>query len=152
MFNEKTWRDGEQLVQEHLKKNDYKIVYTNLDVVGVELDVVSVLSVSKQKRKLKLEFKQKIKNEETKQGKIVLKQTLKNLISELKPVLVITEVKARSTDEFGKGYESVGKMKQTHIKRGAKALLKKPEFEGFDVRFDVASVDGGVISYIESAF
>ncbi len=45
MFNEKTWRDGEKLVQEHLKKNGYKLVYTNFDVAGVELDIVSVLSV-----------------------------------------------------------------------------------------------------------
>ena len=70
----------------------------------------------------------------------------------MKPLLVITEVKARSSDKFGKGYESVGKMKQTHIKRGAKVLMKNSKFTDFSVRFDVASVDGGVISYIENAF
>ena len=152
MFNEKTWKDGEKLVQDYLKKLGYKVKFTNLDVAGVELDVVSVLSVSKIQKELKFEYKQKIKSEKDVVAQKVLKQTLKNLLEQVNPLLVVTEVKARVGDKFGKGYESVGSMKQTHIKRGAKALLKKSEFEGFDVRFDVASVDDGEITYIKNAF
>ena len=54
MFNEKTWKDGEKLVQDYLKKSGYKVRFTNLDVAGVELDVVSVLTVSKIQKELKL--------------------------------------------------------------------------------------------------
>ena len=77
MFNEKTWKDGEKLVQEHLKKNGHKLLYTNYEIVGVELDVVSVFNVSKQKKELKREFKLKIKKEKDLTTKKVLKQTLK---------------------------------------------------------------------------
>ena len=44
MFNERTWKEGEKITQEYMKKNGYKIVYTNFSCVGVELDIVAILA------------------------------------------------------------------------------------------------------------
>ena len=73
-------------------------------------------------------------------------------MKQVEDLLVITEVKSRSTDLFGVGKESVGEQKQFNIIRGARYLQSLPEFDKYQMRFDVASVDGGEISYIEDAF
>lgn len=152
MFNEITWREGEKQAKEYMEKCGYKIIYTNFFCAGVELDIVSILPKEIQEKKLKKETKQKIKNAPDKKTKLVLKQIYENLKTTLEDMLVITEVKARSSDRYGTGSEAVDDFKVANIKRGADFLLSKKEYEGMQVRFDIASVDSGKLSYIENAF
>lgn len=152
MFNEKTWRDGEKLAQNYMRKKGCKILYTNYSCAHVELDIVAEISVKSQERLLKKELKQKLAIENDLAKHRNLKQSYIAMINNLSPVLVITEVKARETDQFGTGAEAVSETKKRNIIKGAKCLLQKKEFEDHMVRFDVASVDGGVVNYIENAF
>lgn len=152
MFNENTWKDGEKLARNYMKRCGYKIVYTNFECVGVELDIVAILPKKIQLKQLKKNFLVNIKTAESKATKIVLKNSFKNSKNNLKDLLVVCEVKSRINDKFGKGYEAVGTVKQRNMIRGAQYLLRKDEFKGMQVRFDVASVDSGVITYIENAF
>ena len=62
MFNEETWKMGEELAQEYMKKNGYKIVYTNFAMRGFELDIVATISKKARLKKIKKELKLKIKN------------------------------------------------------------------------------------------
>ena len=83
---------------------------------------------------------------------MVLKKIFENQKNLIEDILVITEVKSRVTNKFGKGFEAVSKQKQQNIIRGAKFLQKQEKFSKMNVRFDVASVDEGVVDYIENAF
>lgn len=152
MYNEQTWKMGEQLAQDYMKKQGYKIIYTNFSGTGFELDIVARLPKKVQYKSLKNEYKKKIKNAKTSQNKKILQNNLKNLKNSLSDILVITEVKARADDRFGKGCECIDLKKRQHLIRGAKFLMKKPEFAGMQVRFDVASVDYGKVTYIENSF
>lgn len=152
MYNEETWKMGEELAQTYMKKQGYKIIYTNFAVKGFELDIVATLSKKVQLKNLKKELKQKIKLAKTKQEKELLKNNLKTYKNKVNDLLVITEVKARADDRFGKGCECIDLKKRSHLIRGAKFLMQKPEFKSMQVRFDVASVDFGKITYIENSF
>ena len=150
MFKETTWKEGEQKVQEYMKKLGYKIIYTNFSCVGVELDIVAVLPKKVQEKIFKLEYKQKML--EDKKHRAVYKNSLKSLLKTIEDLLVITEVKARETDKYGLGSESISDFKKQNIIRGARFLQKDKRFEKMQFRFDVASVDGGNITYIQNAF
>ena len=152
MFNEKTWRDGEKIAQEYMKKNGYKILDTNYSCMGVELDIIAIYSVSRQIKALKKDLKERLKYAWEKEAKEKLKATFEKMKSELVPLLVVTEVKSRNSDEFGTGAESVGYLKQKNIVVGAKFYQKNFKYENYGLRFDVASVDFGGVEYIENAF
>lgn len=152
MFNRKTWISGEKLAQNYMAERGYKIVYTNFSCVGVELDIVAVLSKRVQKKALKGELQEKLKAESDRQKRSTIKSAYKNAEKNLEDMLVITEVKAKNGEKFGRGYDAVGIAKQKHIIRGAKYLLGQKEFCKMQVRFDVASVDDGKITYFEDAF
>ncbi len=163
MYNEETWKIGEQMAQEYMKKAGYKIVYTNFAERGFELDIVAILPKKIQLKKLKIDTKKKIetlkqKRKESKdKSKIDAKiKLLKNNINKskntLKDLLVITEVKSRADDRFGRGCECIDLKKRSHLICGAKYLTKMKEFQGMQVRFDVASVDYNRITYIENSF
>ena len=152
MYNEETWKIGEELARIYMKKHGYKIVYTNFDERGFELDIVAILSKKQQLKNLKIETKQKIKNAKTDKQKVLLKNNFKKLKGTLKDLLVITEVKSRSDDRFGKGCECIDLKKRSHLIRGAKFLTQMEKFKGMQVRFDVASVDYNKVNYIENSF
>ncbi len=152
MFNENTWKNGEKLVQNYMKKHGYKLIYTNFPCVGVELDIVAILPAKANKKNLKQELTKKLKTANSRESRKNLKQIYKNSVQNLKDMLVITEVKARLTEKFGKGFEAIDAKKKQHIKRGAEFLLKDEKLSNLQVRFDVASVDGNKITYIENAF
>ncbi len=152
MFNEKTWKDGEKLAQNYMKEKGFKIKYTNFKAGGVELDIVAVLTKKEQLKSLKEDTKKKLKNAPTQGMKDSLIQRSKALENELTDMLIVCEVKARSTADFGMGLEAVDENKQERLVKGARYLLGLKEFEGFGVRFDVASIDGGIVTYIENAF
>ncbi len=70
--------------------------------------------------------------------------------------VVFSEVKARTTDRFGSGSESVGPAKQRRIRRlAARWLSELTPAVGrgtVDVRFDVVSITGDGIEVVEDAF
>lgn len=150
MFKEKTWKDGERLAQEYMKKHGYKIIYTNFSCVGVELDIVALLPKKIQKKQAKLSYKKSISA--NKKFKKLYKNSLKNYLKTIQDLVVITEVKARETDKFGTGAEAVTEYKQSNIKKGARFLQNDKMLSKYQFRFDIASVDGGKITYIENAF
>ena len=150
MFNDLTWKDSEQKVQQYMKNKGFKILETNFSCVGVELDIVAILSKSAQKNILKQQTKQRIL--EDKKNKSIYKNSLKNALKHLEDLLVITEVKGRETDKFGFGSESISDKKKSNIIRGARYLQTQKQYEKYQIRFDVASVDSGKVTYIENAF
>ena len=151
MFNYVTWKEGEQATQEYMKKQGYKIVYINYSCIGVELDIVAIWPKKKQVKLLKDELKSKLKNFKSRKEKQIEKQVFKNQIKNAADLLVVTEVKARSSEKFGLGSEAVSNYKQKNLARGVEYLLKNKQFKGMNVRLDVSSVDGGVVTYIENA-
>jgi Holliday junction resolvase-like predicted endonuclease len=150
MFNDLTWKESEQKVQQYMKNKGFKILETNFSCVGVELDIVAILSKSAQKNILKQQTKQRIL--EDKKNKSIYKNSLKNALKHLEDLLVITEVKGRETDKFGLGSESISDKKKSNIIRGARYLQTRKQYEKYQIRFDVASVDAGNVTYIENAF
>ena len=152
MFNERTWKDGEKLAAEYMRKHGYKIMYTNYFCVKVELDIVAILPRKTQLKRLKLEYRVNIKNTKVLSNKKTLKINYNNLKKNIHDLLIVCEVKARSSAEFGKGYDAVDSFKQKNMIRGANYLLSTKEFENMQVRFDVASIDNDKITYIENAF
>lgn len=150
MFNDLTWKESEQKVQQYMKNKGFKILETNFSCVGVELDIVAILSKSAQKNILKQQTKQRIL--EDKKNKSIYKNSLKNALKHLEDLLVITEVKGRETDKFGLGLDSISDKKKSNIIRGARYLQTQKQYEKYQIRFDVASVDSGKVTYIENAF
>ena len=152
MFNEAVWKEGEKKVVRLMKQNGYKVIYTNLFCVGVELDIVATLSPVGQKKAIQDELKTALLNEKDRKKRRLLKKSANEYIKNLKDILVITEVKARSGNTFGTGKEALTALKKIHLQRGAEYLLRQKEFQGMQVRFDIASVDGNKIEYIEDGF
>ena len=152
MFNENTWKEGESLALKWMKKHGYKIVFTNYHVGGYELDIVAILPKREQQKVLKLELNKRLKQTGSKAQKQLLKNNYKLTKDNVDDLLVVTEVKARATEKFGSGLDAVSLKKQAHIKRGAEVLLKFEKFKNKNVRFDVASVDAGQVTYVENAF
>jgi len=79
-----------------------------------------------------------------------------DLVARSQTTLVFCEVKARSSDRFGTGLESVPPGKRRRLRRlagrwlaagGARRVAGAPE-----VRFDVASLTDGVLEVVEAAF
>lgn len=153
MFNENTWKCGESIAQKYMKKLGYKILYTNFSCVGVELDIVAILPKNVQCKQLKNELKNKIKENKNRKNTIkILKNRYKIDKKQLNDLLVVTEVKARSNDNYGEGVFAINNAKINHIRRGGEFLLQNQRFEGLQIRFDVASIDGEKVNYIENAF
>ena len=90
--------------------------------------------------------------EKIKAQKKSLKISYKSQRKQIEKILVVTEVKARSSDKFGIGAESISDYKIKNIKKAGYFLLNSNEFKGLQIRFDVASVDEEKITYIEDAF
>jgi putative endonuclease len=67
-------------------------------------------------------------------------------------LVVFCEVKARRTGTYGTGVEAVGAAKRRRLRRLAAEWLALSPYGPLEVRFDVAAVDGTVITVIENAF
>jgi putative endonuclease len=74
-----------------------------------------------------------------------------DLIAERGNLLVFIEVKTRSNDKFGKGFEAVTHKKVDKIRKVATVYLLQKKLQR-EVRFDVISIDKGEITHIEGAF
>ena len=70
--------------------------------------------------------------------------------------VVFCEVKTRTTGRYGTGAEAVTEPKQRRIRRLAarwfSELTPASGRRALDARFDVVTVDGGVVEVIEGAF
>jgi putative endonuclease len=66
--------------------------------------------------------------------------------------VVICEVKARASAEFGGPQSAVNWQKQRRLRRLAAAWLAEQRPGAVQVRFDVASVVGAKVEVIEAAF
>ncbi len=152
MYNEFTWKNGEKIACDYMKKHGYKICFTNYKVAGVEIDIVASLSVRAQAKAIKHNLKQSLKSEKNRKKRLILTKNYVNFKKSLKNLLIITEVKARSFDQFGLGVEAVDYEKQKHLVRGGSILNLKKKFKNYQIRYDIASVDKGVVTYIENAF
>lgn len=67
-------------------------------------------------------------------------------------VLIFCEVKTRSSNSFGYGYESVNKTKQSKIIRTAEFYISTNYKTNSLCRFDIISIDEQKITHIENAF
>lgn len=152
MLNKKVWKDGENKVTEYLKSLGYKIIYTNYRCKVAEIDIVAVLSRKMQKRFILSEKLLKFNELQDKMQIKMYNLSIKNRIKNLSDLLVIVEVKSRSNKKFGTGLEAVDENKIRHLRLGAEILMQEKRFAKMQVRFDIASVDSGEISYYENAF
>ena len=92
-------------------------------------------------------------------GLVILERNYRRRLGELDivaregPVLVIAEVRARSSERFGGAAASVGFHKQQRLIRAASQLLqRRPDLARMPVRFDVLCVSGAQINWIRQAF
>ena len=67
-------------------------------------------------------------------------------------IIIFVEVKTRNSDQFGHGFEAVDDHKKQHIMIVARYYIDKNKLQDINIRFDVASIDRGVIRYFENAF
>jgi putative endonuclease len=67
-------------------------------------------------------------------------------------LIVVCEVKARATAEFGSPLEAMTPLKQQRVRRAGFAFVRQLNERGIRVRFDVASVLGTTLEIFEDAF
>jgi len=67
-------------------------------------------------------------------------------------LVVVCEVKTRSSTAFGAPVEAVTRAKQARLRRAATRWLGEGSHHAGLVRFDVASVLDGVVEVVEGAF
>ena len=75
-----------------------------------------------------------------------------DLVLVRRDVLVICEVKARTSDRFGTPAEAVDWRKQRRLRALAVGFLAAHDVRPRTIRFDVACVRGPAVSVIEAAF
>ena len=75
-----------------------------------------------------------------------------DIIASKDDILVFVEVKARHDDDFGQGFEAITDMKKRNIISVARYYIEKYGMYDYNVRFDVASLDGGKLQYFENAY
>lgn len=74
-----------------------------------------------------------------------------DLIAEKDNIIVFVEVKTRSNDRFGKGFEAVVHKKIDKIRKVAMLYMIQKDLQK-EIRFDVISIDDNVITHFEGAF
>jgi putative endonuclease len=75
-----------------------------------------------------------------------------DLVCATRHVIVICEVKTRSSDRLGAPAEAVTRGKQLRLRRLAAEYLRLHTCGRHDVRFDVAAILDGALTVIEGAF
>jgi putative endonuclease len=64
-----------------------------------------------------------------------------DLVAEKDEVIAITEVKARSSEEFGTPIEALRPRQQQRLRRAGEWLIARKGWQGKTVRFDLIAVD-----------
>jgi putative endonuclease len=67
-------------------------------------------------------------------------------------LVVIAEVKTRTSQRFGAPVEAVGHEKQVRLRRLGARYLREAALPGVRLRYDVVSVLGGRLEVLEDAF
>ena len=75
-----------------------------------------------------------------------------DIVAACATTLVIVEVKARRSGEYGHPSLAVGRAKQQRLRRLAVEWLHTTGASAETVRFDVVAITGGTIQVIEGAF
>jgi len=74
-----------------------------------------------------------------------------DIIAQKHDLIIFVEVKTRKNTQFGRGSEAIDTQKRNNIIHVARHYIEKNNLNNFNVRFDVASIDGESFSYIENA-
>jgi putative endonuclease len=74
-----------------------------------------------------------------------------DVIAQRENVLVICEVKARASDDFGEPFEAITPRKQFLLQRAAYEFVKQKDLQHVTLRFDVAAVVGVNVEVIFDA-
>jgi putative endonuclease len=74
-----------------------------------------------------------------------------DIIAEKDDAIIFIEVKTRSSDAYGAGFEAVTNAKQNKIIRTAQFYIMEKKLEKL-CRFDVISIDDKDVTHIENAF
>ena len=111
---------------------------------------LGILAEDKAEKFLKASgYKILYRNYRTKLGEV-------DIIAQDKDTFCFVEVKCRSSDKFGKGFEAVAGKKQSQISKAALSFLKENNLLDKNARFDVVSLDGygpeEKITLIKNAF
>ena len=75
-----------------------------------------------------------------------------DLVARKGSVVVFVEVKSRHSDRYGAAVEAVGWRKQKELVRAASAWLQRSGRPGDVCRFDVVTVEGPRVEWLQSAF
>lgn len=75
-----------------------------------------------------------------------------DLVARRGSTVVFAEVKSRSDASFGRAHESVTARKQVVLTRTAAVWLQRYGRPGDVARFDVLTVEGGAVDWIQDAF
>jgi putative endonuclease len=75
-----------------------------------------------------------------------------DLIAQRDDLVVFVEVKYRKNGSYGTGFEAVTEKKRRNIQFAAVYYIERNRLYDCNVRFDVASIEGGTLHYIEDAF
>ncbi len=66
--------------------------------------------------------------------------------------LIFVEVRSRNGSAYGSGLESITRKKVRNIIESARFYIHKNSLYSHNIRFDVASIDGDKLTYVEGAF
>ena len=75
-----------------------------------------------------------------------------DIIASKEDILVFVEVKTRRDDDYGRGFEAISDVKKRNIISVARYYTQKKRLYDYNVRFDVASLDSGILQYFENAY
>jgi putative endonuclease len=75
-----------------------------------------------------------------------------DLVARKGSVVVFVEVKSRLSQRYGAAVEAVGWRKQRELARAASAWLQRSGRPGDVCRFDVVTVEGARLEWLQSAF
>ena len=75
-----------------------------------------------------------------------------DIIATKENIIIFVEVKLRNSKSFGHGFDALSRNKKKNIIKAAGDYLLSHSYGNYNVRFDVASIDEGKLSYIENAF
>lgn len=75
-----------------------------------------------------------------------------DLIMEKKDTLVFVEVRERKSNAYGTPAETVTTRKQARIAKAALMFVKAHFLNNRNLRFDIVSVQNGMVTHLENAF
>lgn len=75
-----------------------------------------------------------------------------DIIATKNSVIVFVEVKARTSNEFGRPAEAVNYRKQQKIHLVAEQYLQKYNLENKEIRFDVIEIFDGEVTHLKDCF